>query len=120
MTRDLYDVGAFLDERLAAMEERAGLERVGALGAAIEYELIEGGPLKLYLEARRQEAGAALIALAEADPRDAVSIAEAQATVREYVKAARWIAARVEDADHAQEQIEREYGRHDAIHQHDD
>lgn len=112
MSTQLYDLDGFIEERLADYEQRAELERAGRLGAAVEYELIEGGPLKLYLEARRQEAADAIKELITADPRDAVAIAQAQATVHEYVKAAQWIAGRIEAADHAQEQIEREYGRH--------
>lgn len=111
MSRDLYDIETFLDERLSALEQRAELERAGTLGAAIEYELIEGGPLKLYLESRRQKAADALNELISADPRDAVAIAQAQAVVNEYVKVAQWVTGRIEAADHAQEQIEREYGR---------
>lgn len=113
MSRDLYDVDQFIDERLADYERRAELERAGTLGAAIEYELIEGGPLKLYLEARREEAADAIKELITADPRDAVAIAQAQATVHEYVKAAQWIAGRMEAADQAEQTIKREYDRHD-------
>lgn len=111
--KNLYDVDAFIDEGLAELERRAELERAGALSAVIEYELIEGGPLKLYLESRRQEAAEALKRLITANPRDGVAIAQAQAVVHEYVRCANWIAGRIEAADHAQEQIEREYGRND-------
>lgn len=113
MSRDLYDLDGFIEERLADYERRAELERAGTLGAAIEYELIEGGPLKLYLESRRSEAADAIKDLITADPRDAVAIAQAQAVVHEYVKAAQWIAGRMEDADQAEDTIKREYSRDD-------
>lgn len=113
MSKDLYDLDGFIEERLVDYERRAELERAGMLGAVIEYELIEGGPLKLYLETRRSEAADAIKDLITADPRDAVAIAQAQATVHEYVKAAQWIAGRMEDADQAEETIKREYPRND-------
>lgn len=110
---ELMDVDVFVNEQLDALERQAQLEQIGRLGADVEYELIEGGPLKVYLQSIREDAALALKKLAVVDPNDKVKITELQGTVLAYLRAAQWCVARIEDANAAQEQIEREYGSND-------
>lgn len=104
--------GAFFRDNLSEMEERAILERVGRVAAEITIDIEDQGPLGLYVASRRNEAAEALRVLTKIDPTNAVAIAMAQSTVGEFLRVCEWIAARMDDAQHAQERIKREYDDH--------
>ena len=100
---------AFFDEGLGDLERRRALERAGRVGADIEIDLQDKGPLFSYVQARRHEAAEALRILVSADPKDAVGIAVAQMTVMEYLRACDWIGKQIERADEAERIIKGEY-----------
>lgn len=95
---------------LEELEQRRDLERAGRIGADIILDLQDKGPLYLYMQERRREAAQSLIQLAAIDPRDAVSIAANQATVREYLKILGWIEGRMDQAKEAEAIINEGYG----------
>lgn len=107
---DLYEE---IIEGMSPAEERANLERDGRIAAHIERDLQLRGPLYLYIEQRRREAGQALRGLAEVDPRDGVAIAELQAVVREFSRACGWVFHRLEASDLAAEVIRDRWGNED-------
>jgi len=110
VSTEIYDVGAFVNEQLDAYLRKTELERAGYRSAEVEYELVEGGPLKRYLEFRRGKAAAALFELIDADPNDGVTIAQLQAVVRGFRDCAEWVAGEIEAGKQAEDTIEREYG----------
>lgn len=102
-------VNQFFSDSLGDLERRRRLERTGRLAAEIEIDLEESGPLGLYVKSRREEAAEAMRVLAAIDPRDAITITDAQATVREYLRVCDWVAARMEEAVEAEREIKRDY-----------
>ena len=109
----LLDQDDFVAERLDALERqsrRATLDGITTMGAAVEIDLSDRGPLFHYLSERRDEAAAAMLALVEVDPKDAVAVATAQARVTEYLRVTRWIKQRREEAAEADRAIKEDYG----------
>jgi len=103
----------FLEERLAEevlsdLERAQDLEALGRHAAHITVDLQDRGPLYQYVLLRRKLAAAKLLALATIDPRDAVAIAQAQATVREYLAITEWIDRGIEAGKEAAVIIENE------------
>ncbi len=106
-------ISSLFDNTMRDLEQRQALERAGRVAVDIEIDLEQGGPLGLYIAARRQEACEALRVLASIDPRDAVSVALAQSVVREYLRAVNWVSSKIEESEAADEIIKRDYGNDD-------
>lgn len=113
---DVADDEKFFDERLEQMmdaeERRVALERAGRIAAHIIMDNENGGPLRLFLEARRAVAWEAMRNLVHCDPRDAAEVASIQAQVKEYLIACAWVQGVLHDADKAADVIREEYGEH--------
>lgn len=99
----------FFDDQLGELERRKLLEGVGRIAAEVTVDLTDGGPLSRYVKSRRLEAAEALRALVETDPRDAIGVATAQATVREYLRVCSWVSARIDEGAEAERIILRDY-----------
>ena len=108
LNEDVYG-GEVLDA-LDAAERRKELERATNKAAQIEIDLTDRGPLYYYLQERRNDAVAALMALATADPNDPAAVARLQASVVEYLNIGRWIKTVREEGEDADRAIEEEYG----------
>lgn len=91
----------FFDDELSNIERRSALERAERVAADIEQDLSATGPLALYVQSRRQEAAESLRVLVNIDPKDAVAVAEAQQSVKEYLRALDWIYRSMEAAEDA-------------------
>lgn len=98
------------EETLSEIERRNELERDGRIGAEVYLDIVENGPLGLYLKERRQLAKDALLRLAEINPKDGIAIAEQQAVVKEFLIVTRWVRSRIDAAIDAEQTIKREYG----------
>lgn len=108
---DLDGTDPFFLGVVGELERRKILERTGRIAAEIEIDLESKGPLGLYAEDRRRDAADALRALAGADPRDAVAIAELQGTVKEYLRVFEWVGGWMDRAAQAEQTIKQEYDR---------
>jgi hypothetical protein len=95
----------FFDENLGDLERKALLHRTKREVAAIERDFAEHGPLKSYLDSRREEAKEALRILVDIDPQDAVRIVQAQSSVREYLRVVDWIASSIDRAEAAEAEL---------------
>lgn len=104
------------DEALGHLEAKHALESATRIGAAIEIDLQDRGPLYLYVMARRKAAMGAMKSLIEIDPSNGIEIAAAQAAVREYVMACGWIRAQLDAAGQADEMIKEAYGNGEETH----
>jgi hypothetical protein len=104
------DQDEFFGTSLDEVQYRKDLERRSSETAAVILDLIDKGPLHKYVTARRGMAIEAIVRLVDAPPGDVQKIAEAQADVREYLRATEWIHGEIEAAKDATEQIEKEYG----------
>jgi len=103
MVDDLFKDG------LSALEQRQALQQQVNLATDIERDIAVGGPLFLFLRARRKEALAALESLVHADAKDVVAVTQFQSVVKEYLRPCHWIAARRHDGENATEIIKEEY-----------
>jgi hypothetical protein len=95
----------FLQENLSELERRQALQRIKRRTVDIERDLAAQGPLKSYLDSRREEAKEALRILVDIDPNDAVRIVQAQSSVREYLRVVDWIAGHIDDAEVADDEL---------------
>ena len=103
-------MGDFAEQTLEEVERKHDLERLGQRAAQIEVDLADHGMLGAYVQARREEAHAAVAAFMSADPRDAVAMAQIQAEVGGYLRVRDWIVKSMEMADTAAAIINEEYG----------
>lgn len=100
------DIGeTFFDENLSDLERKQALHRLKRETVDIERDFAATGPLKSYLDSRREEAKEALRILVDLDPRDGVRIAQAQSSVREYLRVVDWIAGRLDEAVAAEAEL---------------
>lgn len=103
----------FFDEELSNIERRKALESAERVAADIEHDLNISGPLALYVQSRKREASESLRVLVNLDPSDAVAVAMAQQSVKEYLRAIDWIYKSVEaarDAARAKGEDVEDYG----------
>lgn len=98
------------DNGLSDIERKAQLHRAQREGDDIESDLVNHGPLRKYVDARRELALGALQSLVSAKPDDLVTIVSAQAEVREYLRCCQYITSVCNQAEMAQQTIQEEFG----------
>jgi hypothetical protein len=96
----------FFDENLHDVERRQALQRIKRKSVDIERDFAAQGPLKGYLDSRREEAKEALRILVDIEPTDAVRIVQAQSSVREYLRVVDWIASSLDEAVQAEAELD--------------
>ncbi len=104
-----FSVDEFFGDELSEIERHHLLQRTVREGVDLQQELAKGGPFANYIKARRSAAAAALRALLDVEPTDAINIAKAQIIVREYLVAAEWIAGTLSDAEQARTTIKEDF-----------
>lgn len=100
----------FFEDGLADIQRRHALARITRVAADIQLDLETKGPLALYVKAREREAAEALRVLVGIEPTNAIGIAQAQATVNEYLRACEWIGGWMEQSEAADAAIKEEFG----------
>lgn len=98
------------DDGLTDIERKASLLRSQREADDIEADLSNQGPLRKYVDARRNIALGALQSLVVAKPDDIVAIATAQAEIREYLRCCEWITSVCNQAVMAEQTINEEFG----------
>lgn len=104
---------SFFEDSLTDIQRRHALARVTRVAADIQLDLESKGPLALYVKARQGEAAEALRVLVGIDPTNAVGVAQAQATVTEYLRVCDWIGGWMEQGEAADATIKEEFGDDD-------
>ena len=98
------------DDGLSDIERKAQLLRAQREADDVEADLTNNGPFRKYIDARRQIALSAMQSLVSAKPDDIVSIASAQAEIREYLRCCEWTASVFNQATQAEATIQEEFG----------
>lgn len=98
------------EDGLSDIERKAQLLRAQREADDVEADLTNNGPFRKYIDARRQIALGALQALVSAKPDDIVSIASAQAEIREYLRCCEWTTSVFNQAAQAEQTINEEFG----------
>lgn len=105
-----YDAEPFV-EGLAEIERRRDKEMAVTLGEDVQADLVERGPLGVYLTQCQIRAIDSLCQLVTIDPGDGPNIGRLQASVQEYIKVRGWIRGVMNDATVSAQEIDEEWGR---------
>ena len=106
---EIFEEEPAFEQALAELEQRAELDRERYEGVAVEVDAAEGGPLHQYALARRGDAIEQLMVLAKVDPNDAIAVASAQATIRDYLRVAKWARGVVDAGNQAEKTLKEDY-----------